>query len=374
MTEILGYKPAKLYKAGTRLYIGFYIVDPSTGKLIRRRSYVNHIEDPVLRNRYVSDAIKKINEKLREGWNPLITDQSGKIFTRFVEVLDEIFEYKKAILRRRSVHTYSSRVKTIKEWLDKIGKGKILVYEFNEQMAGDLMDYLIKEKKIHGINYNNYIIDFRALFNGMVQKGYIKSNPFKTIVRLPEQSKFKQPFDRDQSETYVNYLKENDYDFFIISGYTYYCALRPNEIVQLRVKNINLEKQFIEVPAEIGKSRKQRRVVISDEFLQELEPYIEKFPSDYYICSAGMKPGKTKIYPTRIAEHFREIADRIGLPKEIFFYSLKDTCAERMMEAGYSAQDIRDLFGHSSIAITDNYLKRRNPHQNEKLKKNFPKL
>ena len=68
------------------------------------------------------------------------------------------------------------------------------------------------------------------------------------------------------------------------------------------------------------------------------------------------------------------MADRIGLPKEIFFYSLKDTCAERMMEAGYSAQDIRDLFGHSSIAITDNYLKRRNAYQNEKLKKNFPKL
>jgi site-specific recombinase XerD len=42
------------------------------------------------------------------------------------------------------------------------------------------------------------------------------------------------------------------------------------------VKNINLEKQYIEVPAEIGKSRKQRRVVISDEFLQALEPYIKK--------------------------------------------------------------------------------------------------
>ncbi|MDX9907307.1 MAG: tyrosine-type recombinase/integrase [Bacteroidales bacterium] len=374
MTEILGYKPAKLYKAGTRLYIGYYIVNPSTGKYIRKRSYVNYIEDPVVRNRYISDAIKKINEKLREGWNPLIDDQSGKMFTRFVEVLDEIFEYKKAILRQRSVHTYSSRVKTIKEWLDKIGKEKIWVYEFNGQMAGDFMDYLVKDKKVHGINYNNYIIDFRALFNGMVQKGYIKSNPFKTIVRLPEQTKFKQPFDRDQSETYVDYLKENDYDFFIISGYTYYCALRPNEIVQLRVKNINLEKQYIEVPAEIGKSRKQRRVVISDEFLQALEPYIKKYPSEYYICSYGFKPGKNHIYPTRIAEHFREIADRIGLPKEIFFYSLKDTCAERMMEAGYSAQDIRDLFGHSSIAITDNYLKRRNPYQNEKLKKNFPKL
>jgi hypothetical protein len=32
MTEILGYKPAKLYKGGTRLYIGYYIVNPSTGK------------------------------------------------------------------------------------------------------------------------------------------------------------------------------------------------------------------------------------------------------------------------------------------------------------------------------------------------------
>jgi hypothetical protein len=32
MTEILGYKPAKLYKGGTRLYISYYIVNPSTGK------------------------------------------------------------------------------------------------------------------------------------------------------------------------------------------------------------------------------------------------------------------------------------------------------------------------------------------------------
>jgi len=374
MTEILGYKPAKLYKAGTRLYIGFYIVDPSTGKLIRKRTYINHIEDPVVRNRYVSDAIKKINEKLREGWNPLITDQSGKMFTRFVEVLDEIFEYKKAYVRQRSVHTYTSRVKTLKDWLSKIGKEKIWVYEFNEQMAGNLMDFLLKDKKIHGTNYNNYIIDFRALFNTMVQKGYIKSNPFKTIERMPEQMKIKQPFDLDQSETYVEYLKENDYDFFIISGYTYYCALRPNEIVQLKVKNINIDKHYIEVPAEVSKNRKQRRVMIADEFIKALEPYIEKFPSEYFICSAGMKPGKTHIYPTRIAEHFREVANRIGLPKDIYFYSLKDTCAERMMEAGFSAQDIRDLFGHSSIAITDNYLQRRNPFQNERLQKNFPKL
>lgn len=41
MNEILGYKPAKLYKVWTRLYIGYYKVNPSTEKLIRRISYVS---------------------------------------------------------------------------------------------------------------------------------------------------------------------------------------------------------------------------------------------------------------------------------------------------------------------------------------------
>ena len=374
MAEILGYKPARLYQAGNRAYIGYYVINPSTGQFERKRIYVNGIKDPVEKRRYVSDVIRKLNEKLREGWNPLIEDRNARIFTRFVDVLDEIYEYKKAYVRKRSIHQYTNRVETVKNWLKLQGKEKMWIYEFDEKVARDFMNYLLKEKQVKGRNYNNYMMDYRAFFNTMIQKGYVTDNPFKKIEKMPETSKIKQPFDREQSEMYVSYLKENDFDFFIISGYTYYCALRPNEIVQLKVRNINFAKQFIDVPAEVSKNRKQRRVVIADEFLKELEPYLNKFPSDYYICSADMRPGKNKIYPTRIAGHFREVADRIGLPKDIYFYSLKDTCAERLMEAGYSPQDIRDLFGHSSIAITDNYLKRRNAYQNERLKKNFPKL
>ena len=374
ISEMLGYKPARLAQGGKRIYITYSVIDPSTGKFSRQRVYVNGIKESAERPRYISDLMKKINEKLREGWNPLRNEEQVKMLTPFTDVLDEIYEYKKAYIRKRSAHQYTSRVKTIKDWLTSIGKDKIWVYEFDEKMAKNLMDYLFKEKKVKGTTYNNYIIDFRTFFNAMVQKGYLKINPFKDIDKMPEQMKFKQPFDKDQSETYVDYLKENDYDFFIVSCYTYFCALRPNEIVQLKVKNINLEKRYIEVPPEVAKNRTHRRALIADEFYKELEPYIKKYPSEFYICSSGFKPGKNHIYPTKIAGHFREIADRIGLPKDIYFYSLKDTCAERMMEAGYSAQDIRDLFGHSSIAITDNYLKRRNPYQNEKLKKNFPKL
>ena len=208
----------------------------------------------------------------------------------------------------------------------------------------------------------------------MVKSRFIKENPFHAVERMPEEKKIKQPFDRDHTEIYVSYLKENDYDFYITSLYTYYCALRPNEIVQLKVRNIDLERHLIVVPSNVAKNRNERHILIADEFYKELAPYIERYPGDYLICARGFKPGSRKIYSTKIAEHFRKIADRIGLPKDVFFYSLKDTCAERMIEAGYSAKDIRDLFGHSSIAITDNYLRRRDAYKNEKLQKNFPSL
>ena len=37
-------------------------------------------------------------------------------------------------------------------------------------------------------------------------------------------------------------------------------------------------------------------------------------PSGYYVCSKGFKPGIDSIWPVRIAEHFRDIANEIGLP------------------------------------------------------------
>ncbi len=87
----------------------------------------------------------------------------------------------------------------------------------------------------------------------------------------------------------------------------------------------------------------------------------------------GLKPAQQYIYPTRIAEHFRDVANQLGISPQVQFYALKDTAADKLIANGFSSKDIRDLFRHSNISITDAYLKKRNLMTNERLIKDFPR-
>jgi integrase len=140
----------------------------------------------------------------------------------------------------------------------------------------------------------------------------------------------------------------------------------------LKVKNVDLVKGIIHVPGEISKNKKFRMLPVADAFLGELREYLHGKNPEWYLCSSGFKPGPTYIFPTRIAERFREIALKLSLPDTVYFYSLKDTCADRLVEGGFSVKTIRDLFGHSSIAITDEYLRSFNVQAFDQLRKEFP--
>jgi integrase len=164
-----------------------------------------------------------------------------------------------------------------------------------------------------------------------------------------------------------------DFDFHIISLYCYYLALRPAEICRLKISDFWLSKGLVVVPASKSKNKKKRIVPIAKPFLEELIRYFKQFPSGYYICSKGLKPGPVFEHSTRIAEHFRIIANQIQIPSEVKFYSLKDTAADRLIDNGFNVKTIRDLFGHSSIAITDTYLKKFRNMIDERLINEFPK-
>jgi len=120
------------------------------------------------------------------------------------------------------------------------------------------------------------------------------------------------------------------------------------------------------------KTRKKRIIPIAKPFLKILIEYFKNYPSGYFICSKNLKPGDIFEHSTRIAEKFRDIAHQLKIPPEVKFYSLKDTAADRLLENGFSPKTIRDLFGHSSIAITDAYLKKFRNIIDERLINEFP--
>lgn len=374
MEELIKYRYTELNNSGKRWYVYFYAINPASGILERKRIYINRARTKETKIRYAKKLMETINNRLDNGWNPFITEKELKQYTHLLRVLDLMLNYRLAYIREKSKANYISRVKKLKAWIKKLNKERMFVFEFDEAMAIDFMNNLLMNEKIKGRTYNNHLVDYRSFFNLMMKHKYITSNPFHAVDRMPEESKIKQPFTTDQQQEYKEYVEKYEYDFFIISQYTYYCALRPNEIVQLKIKDFNLKRGLVFVPSHISKNRKERIIPIAENFLQIIKEYFKGLNPEYFICAYGFCPGHRKIASTRIAEKFRGIANEIELPKDVFFYSLKDTVASNLIESGFSAKDIRDLFGHSSIAITDNYLRKRNSFLNEKLRTNFPKF
>ena len=149
-------------------------------------------------------------------------------------------------------------------------------------------------------------------------------------------------------------------------------ALRPAEICRLKISDFWLSKGLVVVQGSKSKNKKKRIIPIAKPFLEILKEYFKNLPSGFYICSKGLKPGAVFEHSTRIAEHFREIANQLKIPSEVKFYSLKDTAADRLIGHGFSPKTIRDLFGHSSIAVIDAYLKKFRNMIDERLINEFP--
>lgn len=373
---MIPFRYAQLCK-GSRWYISYSVENPFTKKLERKRIYLSHIKNEHNRLRYAQRLINEINHRLDKGWNPLISNEGDAKYIFIDDAFNKLLEYKRAYLRKRSMPNYESRVKIMRDWIAQQKLTGIYTFQFSAKHANELMTYLLVKKKVKAVTYNNYLSDFRSIFTWFHKQSFTDANPFEGMRYLPEEKKVRQTFTPDELTRYVDYLKKYDYDFYIISCYCYYCAVRPNEIVQLKIKHIDLQKGIIEIPAEISKNKRQRKIPIAISFLNELKNYIPGKEKEMYLCTknnGALMPGYKKIAPTRIAEHFKIIAKQLKLPDYVKFYSLKDTCADRLIESGFSAKTIRDLFGHSSIAVTNEYLQSRNAIVDTRLINEFPEL
>ena len=370
----LPFRYAQRSSGETRDYIFFAAIDPTSerNQLKRKRIYLDHIRDNKIRDRYAKKLIEHINQLLDAGKNPFIDQENNKKYTTIDKALDFVIDFKNLYIRKRTQHSFDSRMKILREWLEKKKFLQKFIFEFSEDMALDFMNSLIPDRKISGRTFNNYLIDYRTFFNTLIKNKYIVTNPFRAVDKMPEQETDKRPFMDLEATAYFDFLKEHDPDFYIVSLYTYYLALRPAEICRMKISDFWLEKGVVVVPASKAKTKTKRIIPIAKPFLPLLKEYFRNKPSGYYICSKGMIPGIQFEHSTRIAEHFRKIAKKLNIPEEVKFYSLKDTAADRLLERGFTLKTIRDLFGHSSIATTDKYIKKIRSMIDQRLIDNFP--
>lgn len=367
----------KMYDAdgdlSKRWFVFYSFKNPDSRKMQRFRIFISKkFLLKTQRYKKANEYIDIYTSKLISGWNPF--QQNNRQHIMLVEAVDIIYKYKSNSLRPRSISSYRSVINIFKEWLVQEKLNNIYLAEFDFYKARDFMDYALNDRNIAPRTYNNYLMYMTAIFNSLIYRQYTALNPFKTIEKLPKTQAPIVAYTPDELKLIKNTLPKYDMQLFYSAMLVFYCFLRPQEIVRLKMWQIDLVRMEIVLTGNMTKNKKQNNVAIPEPLVEILNGYKLNGNPSLYVFSKDLMPGKKLIAPTRLAEKWRAYANSVKLPDWKGMYDLKHTGAGMCVDAGINLRDLQLHLRHSSLEQTQVYLEKFRNITSEKLIKDFPRF
>lgn len=167
---------------------------------------------------------------------------------RVEEAIAIIFNTHIKRLRPRTIGSYKSHTHIFINWL-KIEK---LDSKDISSISSEIMSKFIiglSDKGLHNTTRNHYLGTLRTFFNHLVDDKFLNNNPCKGIKKLKTVKQGSLYFKKHQIELLKKDISEkNPYLWFYIQ-FMYYGFLRPAEIRNLKVGDIDFGNEKIRVKA-----------------------------------------------------------------------------------------------------------------------------
>ena len=360
LREVVEFIPASLHETKNWEII-FYAKDPQSGDLRRKRIRVGGVKNKGERRIWAKQMIYSINKKLNDGWNPFIEAESSRQYYKIEDVINAFLRDKRG-LRKDTLRTYQSEIDFLMKFIKEKYQPDMYVVSFDKSKAIQYMEHCWDGRKIGAVRYNNILAVCRVIFNWMIEKQYIKDNPFAILKKKKTGSKTRvmdiDPADRKKIK---EYLSKKNRPYFGIMMFAFHSLLRPKEISYIKIGDIDLKKQVVIVRGSVAKNHHTRYAPIPDvmiDLIKELikEVYVPR--KNWYLFSdSSFRPGPKRRDSREIARYWSDLRSTLRLKKEIQFYSLRDSGIIQMIRDGRSPKQVMEAADHSSIEITNKYVK-----------------
>jgi integrase/recombinase XerD len=136
----------------------------------------------------------------------------------------------------------------------------------------------------------------------------------------------------------------------------YAAGLRVSELVNLKVRDVNLEAGFVRV---FGKGSKERVVPIGLYAKEKINAYLETFRP--LLLKTHISPclfvGRAGKPMTRQGfwKLLRQYVERAGINKNVTPHSLRHSFASHLLEGGADLRAVQVMLGHVDISTTQIY-------------------
>ena len=357
---------------GKQWYVDFYCYDPATGRLRRKKYMLDRYKGTKARMVMANQMTHAVVEKLKMGWNPFVNATRTRQFTAWETVVEKYRGYlkiaaAKGLLRRKTAYDYESRLRSLEDYIVDTGANITYVHEFDTNFVNDYLDYLIMDKDVSARTRNNHRTWLSTLGGWLTERQYVVQNPVEGTRPLKEGEKFREPLSTEMLSKLRGYLEKENRPMLLACMLVYYANIRPEELRNLRIRDVSVSEQTVTVPAEVAKNGRAQAVGLHDRVLRLMvELRIFDHPGHEYIFSQDLRPGDTRVCINKFRLEWQKVRRALHWGAEYQFYSLKDSGIRDTITA-LGAVVARDQARHSDISVTNLYAKRgRNPDEGTK--------
>lgn len=258
----------------------------------------------------------------------------------------------------RSKNTIEQYEKEISKFFNFLVGKKIEDIEEVRAIHIDLyMADQIKKKNASSTRAKKLTI-IKSLFKFLFSREYITKNPTLVIDGI----KIK---DVDRKKKFVLTRKESERLIKTVTKYSrnveksrlmlfimLKCALRVDELCNLKVDNIDTKGKVIRVN---GKGGKTRYVPLFDEMNGDLKAYLKKRSSKSEFLFTNKNTDEA-ISTRAVHDFVKSYVEKAGIRKNIGCHALRRTAATQLLKDGASITSIQKFLGHSSVSTTEKYL------------------
>ena len=221
------------------------------------------------------------------------------------------------------------------------------------------LDYVFLDRGVSPRTHNNYRTWLRSFTSWMRRQHLLEGDQLDGVPPMREPGKIRQPLPTAMLRQIREHLAAHDRHFLLAVMMEYYCFIRPEELSQLQVGDIDVKRHAIHVRASISKNGKAEMVGLNTAIVSLMrELGTLRAPKGWYIFSNRLRPGAAKLDSRAFRDRWARLRRRLGIPREYQFYSLKDSGIRDLANSA-GIVIARDQARHSSIAVTNKYLQGR---------------
>jgi len=269
----------------------------------------------------------------------------SKLIQIFIDFLDD---------KDSSPHTIRSYKSTLNDFMryleEDIFNGIAILDNITVEHLQEYMSYR-KKRGNSGKTRANVLVTLRSFWNFLVKRGFTQTNPASQLDSIHIQKKERIYLTIDEMKQFLSVIDKPV--IYTACATICYTGLRVSELCNLKIDDVNFERNEINVVC--GKGKKDRVIPINSELRKILTRYYKKYRnknSDNFFSTIN----SGKLTHQYLNECIHMFAKKAGLNPKLSAHCLRHSFASALVAQNCPISVLQKLLGHADLKSSSIYL------------------